>query len=166
MVSKDSAKLKLALRTIEFNRRLDSWVKKESDKLPRIRIRVKGKGRTEELAMKWLRKKGLQVYPSLAKNGYRAVGVLDYWKKFERKLPEDQKKMLRLLKDRLGKEELKELVESVKNKIGTPDLMVITESEIEFLEVKSKYETVKLPTLMWMWSHPRWKLKVLVVERV
>ena len=61
-------------------------------------------------------------------------------------------------------EEFKELAYMVKDKNGTPDLLLIKDNAISFVEVKFNYETVKYSTIEFYIRYgERWPTSILRV---
>jgi hypothetical protein len=104
-------------------------------------------GKAEDLAEDYFSKKGFIVYRSRVKKGYRIIGVRYYWKKYEVLLTNEDNDIISTIYNVLGEERFKELAYLIKEKNGCPDLMLIKNKKINFVEVKSNYEEIKSSTL-------------------
>lgn len=106
------------------------------------------------------------MYRSRVKDGYRVIGVEYYWQDHASKVsPNDQAKIDRL-KKLLDPAEFKELAYLAKDKSGTPDLLLIKDEKVSFVEVKFNHETVKFPTVyFWLKYGERWPMSILRVIR-
>ncbi|MEK6755207.1 MAG: hypothetical protein AABZ02_03545 [Bacteroidota bacterium] len=116
----------------------------ELSKIPYSEITVMSKEKAESVAEDYYRKKGFEVYRSRIKDGYRSIGVEFYWKDYKDKLLDSDRKLIALLKGIMPGKDFEELAMIVEQKNGTPDLLLIKNERIEFVEVKYNYETVKL----------------------
>ena len=119
----------------------------ELSRIPYREIEVDIKGKAELIAELYYRGKGYEVYHSKVNGGYRSIGVEFYWQDFADKITVDDRALITKLKLLMSEAEFKELAHMVKDKNGTPDLLLIKNNAISFVEVKFNYETVKHSTI-------------------
>ena len=138
----------------------------ELSKIPYSEIKVSQIGRAESIAEEYYREKDYDVYRSRIKNGYRTIGVEFYWQDFSTKITPCDMLLIEKLKSLMSAIEFKELAYMVKEKNGTPDLLLIKDDKISFVEVKYNYETVKPATVEFYirYGH-RWPTSILRVIR-
>src|SRR5437879_2127588 len=129
------------LDDLELFRRFEFMFERRLSEIPITEII--GEGKAENVAERHYLSLGYRVYRSRVVNGYRCLGVLDYWRKWSNRLQSKDREMLDLLKSSLSKEELDLLVGAVKDKVGTPDLLLFKSGKVSFVEVKANSETVK-----------------------
>jgi len=66
----------------------------------------------------------------------------------------------------MSPDEFQELAYMVKEKNGTPDLLLIKDERVSFVEVKYNYETVKPPTIeFFIRFGERWPISILRILR-
>jgi len=136
------------LKTIdEYHKIMDS-ILLELNKT-QIIIKYDGKKKSEILAEEYYRKKGYTVYRSRVRNGYRIIGARYYWKEWEEVLNNTDKEIINTLLNILGEKKLRELAYLTKDKNGCPDLMLIKDNKIQFVEVKTNNEEIKMATCEW-----------------
>lgn len=123
-------------------------------------------GKAEAIAEEHYRQKGVQVYRSRVNDGYRCIGVEFYWKEYESKISGSDRKLIQLLREVLSPKDFEELAMMVQDKNGTPDLLLIKNDRISFVEVKFNYETVKSSTVEFFlrYSH-KWPIAILRIIR-
>lgn len=138
----------------------------ELSRIPYYEIQVTKKGKAETIAEEYFKIKGYEVYRSRVNGGYRCIGVEFYWQDFSSKITDEDKKLIKRLKNLMPPEEFKELAYMVKDKNGTPDLLLVKEEKISFVEVKFNYETVKSSTIEFYIRYGgRWPTSILRVLR-
>ena len=138
----------------------------ELSKIPCSEIRVSQRGSAESIAEEYYQEKDYEVYRSRVKNGYRSIGVEFYWQSFAPKITPYDRLLVEKLKSLMPAIEFKELAYMVKEKNGTPDLLLIKDGKISFVEVKFNYETVKPATVEFYIRYGyRWPTSILRVIR-
>ena len=138
----------------------------ELSRIPYSEIAVTKKGKAESIAEEYYKEKGYEVYRSRVNGGYRCIGVEFYWQSFLSKITEDDRALISRLKHLMLPKEFKELAYMVKEKNGTPDLLLIKDDKISFVEVKFNYETVKHSTVEFYIRYgDRWPTSILRVLR-
>ena len=138
----------------------------ELSKIPYFELEVQEKGKAELIAERYFIQKGYEVYRSKINGGYRSIGVEFYWQNFATKITEDDKVLIQKLKSLMSYEEFRELAFMVKEKNGTPDLLLIKDNRISFVEVKYNYEAVKPSTVeFFIKCGDRWPISILRVIR-
>lgn len=138
----------------------------ELSRIPYSEIQVTQKGKAESIAEEYFKEKGYEVYHSRVNGGYRCIGVEFYWQDFSSKITEEDNNLIKRLQSLMSSEEFKELAYMVKDKNGTPDLLLIKEERISFVEVKFNYETVKSSTVEFYIRYgERWPTSILRVLR-
>jgi hypothetical protein len=136
----------------------------ELSKIPYHEIEVSQKGKAELIAEDYFKKEGYEVYRSKVNGGYRCIGVEFYWQDFASKITAEDRTIIQRLKQLMTPEEFKELAYMVKEKNGTPDLLLIKNNAISFVEVKFNYETVKHSTIEFCIRYgARWPTSILRV---
>jgi hypothetical protein len=134
----------------------------ELSKIPYSEITVKTKGKAESVAEDYYRKRGFEVYRSRIKDGYRCIGVEFYWTDYKDKLSAGDRALIGRLKGIMSNTDFQELAMMVEQKNGTPDLLLIKNERIEFVEVKYNYETVKSSTVEFYLRYgDRWPISIL-----
>lgn len=138
----------------------------ELSRIPYSELAVSEKGKAESIAEEYYRKKGFQVYRSRVNDGYRCIGVEFYWKEHESKISESDRKLIQLLRAILSPQEFEDLAMMVQEKNGTPDLLLIIDNKISFVEIKFNYETVKSSTVEFFlrYGH-KWPISILRIIR-
>lgn len=138
----------------------------ELSRIPYSELVVSEKGKAESIAEEYYRKKGFQVYRSRINNGYRCIGVEFCWKEYESKISETDRKLIQLLRGLLSPQEFEELAMMVQGKNGTPDLLLMKNDKISFVEVKYNYETVKSSTVeFFLRCGHKWPISILRIVR-
>ncbi len=138
----------------------------ELSRIPCSKIQVTQKGKAESIAEEYFKEKGYEVYRSRTNGGYRCIGVEFYWQDFSSKITLEDRKLIKRLRNLMSPEEFKELAYMVKDKNGTPDLLLIKEEKITFVEVKFNYETIKPSTVEFYIRYgDRWPISILRVLR-
>ena len=138
----------------------------ELSRIPNEELVTAIEGKAEDIAEKHYRDLGFKVYRSRVCGGYRAIGVEYYWSEYADKISEEDRGMIAELKTLLPINHFQELAYLVKEKSGTPDLLLVRDGKIAFVEVKYNYETVKAPTIyFWLKYGDRWPTKILRVVR-
>jgi hypothetical protein len=136
----------------------------ELSNIPYHEIEANRKDKAEQIAEDYFKEKGFEVYRSRVNGGYRCIGVEFYWQDFASKITEGDKKLIERLKALMPLAEFKELAYMVKEKNGTPDLLLIKDNRISFVEVKFNYETVKYSTVEFYIRYgERWPTSILRV---
>lgn len=144
----------------------DKLFNTELSKIPYSELKIIEKGRAEDVAEEYYRQQGYEVYRSRVKKGYRSIGAEYYWKSFIPKLSKEDKHLIEKLKTILPEKLLKRFAYMVKNKKGTPDLLLIKNDKIEFVEVKYNNETVKRSTVEFYIKYgDEWPISLLRVIR-
>lgn len=138
----------------------------ELSRIPYSELEVTEKGKAESIAESHYRNEGFEVFRSRINNGYRSIGVEFYWEEYKNKISESDEKLIQLLKDLLSPQEFEELANMVQEKNGTPDLLLIKNNKISFVEVKYNYETVKSSTVEFYlrYGH-KWPISILRIIR-
>lgn len=138
----------------------------ELSKIPYDELAVSNTGKAESIAEDYYREKGFQVYRSRVNGGYRSIGVEFYWKDFESKISLDDRALIEKLKSLMSSDEFKDLAMMVKDKNGTPDLLLIRNNKISFVEIKYNYETVKPSTVEFYVKYgDKWPTSILRIIR-
>lgn len=123
-------------------------------------------GKAEDIAERHYKEQGYEVYRSRVTDGYRVIGVEYYWADHADKVSDADREKIARLKAVLGRDGFEDLAYLVKDKTGTPDLLLIKDGRVRFVEVKYNYETVKMATvLFWLRYSSRWPLSILRVVR-
>jgi Holliday junction resolvase-like predicted endonuclease len=136
----------------------------ELSNIPYYEIETNQKDKAELIAEKYFKEKGYEVYRSKVNGGYRCIGVEFYWQSFVSKITEEDKRLIARLKTLMPPLEFKELAYMVREKNGTPDLLLIKDNRISFVEVKFNYETVKHSTVEFYIRYgERWPMSILRV---
>lgn len=136
----------------------------ELSNIPYHEIEANRKEKAEQIAEDYFKEKGFEVYRSRVNGGYRCIGVEFYWQDFASKITEGDKTLIERLKKLMPPAEFKELAYMVKEKNGTPDLLLIKDNRISFVEVKFNYETVKYSTVEFYIRYgERWPTSILRV---
>ena len=139
----------------------------ELNNLPEEKIRVFDTRGAEYIAEEYFESQGYSVYRSRVKDGYRSVGVEFYWPQYKDKITKKDREMIEKLKSIMSYEDFYEFAYIVKDKRGTPDLLLIKDDKISFVEVKCNYETIKDPTIEFFIRYKdKWPLKVLRVIKI
>jgi len=138
----------------------------ELSKIPYDELSVSKAGKAESIAEDYYREKGFQVYRSRVSGGYRCIGVEFYWRDFESKIAPDDRALITKLKSLMSPGEFKDLAMMVKDKNGTPDLLLIRNNKISFVEIKYNYETVKTSTVEFYIKYgDKWPTSILRIIR-
>jgi len=138
----------------------------ELSKIPYREIEVARKGKAELIAMEYYKAKGYDVYRSKVNGGYRCIGVEFYWQDFLSKITVKDMLLIQKLKNLMSASEFEELAYLVRDKNGTPDLLLIKDDQITFVEVKFNYETVKHSTVeFFVRVGQRWPVSILRIIR-
>jgi hypothetical protein len=138
----------------------------ELSRIPYAELVVSEKGKAESIAEEYYRNNAFQVYRSRINNGYRCIGVEFYWEEYKSTILETDKKLIQLLKSLLSPKEFEELAIMVQEKNGTPDLLLIKDDKISFVEVKYNYETVKSSTVEFFLRYGHiWPISILRIVR-
>ncbi len=138
----------------------------ELSKIPYKELEVFERGRAESIAERLFNERGYEVYRSRIKGGYRTIGVEFYWRDFASQVTEEDRELIRKLKSLMSPNEFKELAYMVQDKSGTPDLLLIKDEKISFVEVKFNYETVKHSTVEFYIKYgQKWPISILRVIR-
>jgi hypothetical protein len=116
----------------------------ELSKIPYYEIEITQKGKAESIAEEYYKERGYEVYRSKVNGGYRSIGVEFYWQNFASKITEEDRALIEKLKLLMSPMEFQELAYMVKEKNGTPDLLLIKDDKISFVEIKFNYETVSI----------------------
>ena len=103
--------------------------------------------KAEDIAEKFYTGKGYTVLRSRVKDGYRIIGVEFYWREYKDKITSKDKNIVRKIKSIISPQEFKELAYLFRDKNGCPDLMLIKNGNVKFVEVKSNNEEVKTSTI-------------------
>jgi hypothetical protein len=119
----------------------------ELSKIPYDELFVSATGKAETIAENYFQEKGYHVYHSRVNGGYRSIGVEFYWRDFEDKISIEDRALIGKLKSLMTPAEFMDLAMMVKDKNGTPDLLLIKDDKISFVEIKYNYETVKTSTV-------------------
>jgi len=138
----------------------------ELSKIPysEIKIGKEIKLKAELVAKKYYKDKGYNVYQSKVNDGYRSLGALFYWLDHISKLTSNDIEMISKISSILNREEMKELAYAIKDKNGTPDLLLIKENKLSFVEVKYNYETIKPATIeFYIKYNQKWPISILRV---
>ncbi len=138
----------------------------ELSKIPYNEYKVENevKLKAELIAKKYYEDKGFDVYQSKVNDGYRSIGALFYWLDHISKLTPNDMEMISKISSILNVEEIKDLAYAVKDKNGTPDLLLIKENKMSFVEVKYNYETVKPATIeFYIKYNQKWTISILRV---
>ena len=112
---------------------------------------------------------GVLIYLSTGVSVYLSaigIGVEFYWEEYKSKISETDRKLIQILRELLSPKEFQELAIMVKEKNGTPDLLLIKNNKISFVEVKYNYETVKSSTVEFFlrYGH-KWPISILRIVR-
>lgn len=151
---------------LELFRDFNQLFRYELSKIPYYEIEVTQKGKAESIAEEYYKGKGYEVYRSRVNGGYRSIGVEFYWQHFTSKISEEDRALIKKLQRLMSPMEFQELAYMVKEKNGTPDLLLIKEDKISFVEVKFNYETVKHSTVEFYIRYgDRWPTSILRVVR-
>jgi hypothetical protein len=67
----------------------------ELSRIPYSELAVSEWGKAESIAEEHYRQKGFQAYRSRVNDGYRCIGVEFYWKEYESKISETDRKLIR-----------------------------------------------------------------------
>ena len=110
--------------------------------IPEIVIYTSSKEKSEKLVKKHFEKRGYLVFNGTI-HGYRVIGWPGYWDSLKTR----EKRALDTIKSILPSEDFEKLAKMIVDKNGCPDLMIIKDKKIEFVEVKSNNETVKPVTV-------------------
>jgi Holliday junction resolvase-like predicted endonuclease len=160
VVEIDRAKLESMTRFEEFTQLFHH----ELSKIPYSEITNDTKEKAESVAADYYRKRGFEVHKSRVKNGYRCVGVEFYWKDYKDILSAADKELICRLKGVMSNGDFEEFAMMVEQKNGTPDLLLIKNERIEFVEVKYNYETVKPSTVEFYLRYgDKWPISILRV---
>jgi len=138
----------------------------ELSKIPYSELNVpkENKEKAEIIAKSHFEKLGYDVYQSKINDGYRSIGVIYYWQEYISKITTADFKLIKKIITILGQDDFKELAYAVKDKNGTPDLLLIKDGEISFVEVKYNYETVKSSTIEFYIKYVhKWAISILRV---
>ena len=129
--------------------RYHNLIEKEFKKIKDTVIKSSSKESSEDIAEDYFKKLGYDVFRSKVKSGYRIIGIEYYWniKKYIDKLTDTDKKIIKIIKSVTTPTKFKELAYLFKDKNGCPDLMLIKNNKIKFVEVKTNNEEVKTPTI-------------------
>lgn len=138
----------------------------ELTQIPIEQLKTTRSGKAEDIAQQYYEEQGHEVYRSRVTDGYRVIGVEYYWSDHAGKVSDADRIKISRLKTLLGPQGFEELAYLVKDKSGTPDLLLIKDGQIRFIEVKYNHETVKFPTLyFWLKYGAKWPLSILRVVR-
>lgn len=138
----------------------------ELSQIPHDELKTVLKGKAEDIAQRHYEGMGYEVYRSRVTDGYRVIGVEYYWKDHANKVSAEDWAKIDRLKKLLTPEEFEDLAHLVKEKSGTPDLLLIKDEKVSFVEVKFNHETVKFPTIhFWLKYGDRWPTSILRVIR-
>lgn len=138
----------------------------ELSRIPYSEHETSEQGKAESIAEDHYRSKGYEVYRSRVNDGYRSIGVEFYWQSHIDKITDSDRELILKLKKLMSAEEFRNLAYLVKDKGGTPDLLLIKDERISFVEVKFNYETVKHPTVEFFIKHgDTWPTSILRIIR-
>lgn len=133
----------------------------ELDKIPYIEKRISTKEKAESVAERYFEGIGYEVFRSRVTDGYRCIGVNYYWQKFADKITDRDKYFISRIHSILKADEIREFANIVRVKNGTPDLLLIKDDKISFVEVKADYETVKDSTVHFFVRYgEKWPLSI------
>lgn len=138
----------------------------ELSRIPYSELKTDRKGKAEDIAQRHFEELGYEVYRSRVSDGYRVIGVEYYWQEHADKVSVADRARIDHLKKLLTSEEFEDFAYLAKEKSGTPDLLLIKDEKVSFVEVKFNYETVKFPTIyFWLKYGERWPTSILRVIR-
>jgi len=138
----------------------------ELSKIPYSEMVVLVNGKAEDIAEEHYRKEGFQVYRSRIKYGYRSIGVEFYWQEYKEKLSSLDRDLITLLKSIMSPNDFRDLAMIVQIKSGTPDLLLIKNDKISFVEVKFNHELVKPSTVEFFLKYGgRWPISIIRIIR-
>lgn len=138
----------------------------ELSKIPCEELVVSREGKAEFIAENHFLKKGYEVYHSRINGGYRSIGVEFYWEDFKNKITSDDRALIERLRSLMPFDDFRSLAMTVKDKNGTPDLLLIKDDAISFVEVKYNYETVKPSTVEFYIKYgDKWPTSIIRVIR-
>jgi len=138
----------------------------ELSRIPYHEIEVPQNAKAEQIAEEYYKEQGYEVYRSRVNGGYRSIGVEFYWQDFASRITEQDRSLIEKLKTLMTPAQFRELAYMVKEKNGTPDMLLIKENSISFVEVKFNYETVKHSTVEFYIRYgEQWPTSILRVIR-
>lgn len=138
----------------------------ELSKIDQYELVTVDTGKAEVIAKKFYEQEGFEVFNSKTVGGYRSIGVEYYWPQYKEKQSQEDKDLTIKLRSMLQEEEFRSLAFAVKEKNGTPDLLLIKDGKIRFVEVKFNYETVKMDTIKFFILYgSKWNISILRVRK-
>ena len=138
----------------------------ELSRIPYTELVVSEKGDAVSIAEAYYRREGYEVYRSRINNGYRSITVELHGDEYKSILSEQDERLIKLLKGLMSQKEFKELAAMVQKINRTPDLLLIRNNKISFIEVKDNHDTVKSSTVEFYLKYgDKWPLSILRVIR-
>lgn len=115
-------------------------------------------GWSEDVAAQHFSQLGFHVFHSRVRDGYRSlIDAAVHWHKLGAK----DRKMVTLIRSSIPLDEYVLLVKAIRDKVGTPDLLLLKDNKLSFVEVKEKYELVKPCTIrFYLLYHHLWPISV------
>lgn len=156
----DAAKLALFLEAADLTQYVLS-------KIPRSEVcETLRRRKAEEFAEDYYRREGFDdVFRSRVKNGYRCIGTEFYWQDYAGDLTHHDLGLIETLKSITTPEDYEALAMSVEDKDAAPDLLLVKDKRISFVEVLSCYEDVKPGIVGFYLKHnAKWPLSILHIK--
>jgi len=136
----------------------------ELSKIPKHELIVQEVRDAEKTATEHYTREGFKVFSSKINGGYRCIGSEFYWKEFKGRMVGENASIIAALKFALSPEEFEDLAMAVKSKAGTPDLLLLKDKKISFVEVKCNNEVVKDSTVDFFIKYgDKWNISILRV---
>lgn len=140
-------------------------LQQEAARIPQQEIHVSSDNKPEDIAEKHFRELGHAVYRSRVSNGYRSIGAEFYWPSFRNKISAEDRAFIDRLRRILEPHALEGFADTVRQKPGTPDLLLIKDDRLSFVEVKANAETVKASTVRFFLRHGHsWPISILRIH--
>ena len=151
---------------IRFIQSYNNLIEKELKKIKENVLKSTSKDSGENIAEKYFKKQSYDVFRSKVKSGYRIIGVEYYWKEYKDSLNSQDLKIIKTIKSITSPTEFRKLAYLFKDKNGCPDLMLIKDHKIKFVEVKTNNEEVKISTIeFFIKMNKKYPLEILRIKK-
>lgn len=123
---------------------------------------ISGVGRPEDVADAYYTNMGFHVFRSRARDGYRClVDASANWHKLKQK----DRETVTAIKSSIPLDVYILLVKAIRSKVGTPDLLLLKDGTLSFVEVKALRESVQPCTVRFFLSYAHiWSISILRVD--
>ena len=149
------------MKDLELYAEFEAMIQRRLAEIP-TQSGVSGVGKAEDIAEERFHLLGFHVFRSRARNGYRCL--VDWATRFHNYSAKD-KAMVNLIHTTLQVNEFHLLVNAIRDKVGTPDLLLLKDKAVSFVEVKQLNEEVQPCTIKFFLRYNHlWPLSILRVD--